>query len=396
VFTYSDDVFQITFPYPVDVISASNSWLMNAKDVRVIDCANALLERWRRLSTDNTISNFFSATIARDEDFKAWFYRGDLWALQEMKALTAEICGSYYHITNAATGEGKAWDAESVCFTVDAPTNFLSYTPYRGTDTQTGYERYYSNTWTLPKGGTNIYTTSAGTIWTNIGGTTGDVITVYSTNTNIEAGRNASDYGFDAFRRVITNMSAVVTTVSWTNNGEVGSQYGRASTGLFWQITDWLPAGTNMQIEASNKLISSPTNEAAATASPHELTGITWDTYDYVTNYIYAVHSIVKSYARTIVPANAASVKFYVQTYNGDNIYDPYNIAPETNNNWRFLETVESPTQGVLTTTATFPNSFSPPLLPWEVSFSLSGDNAGRGWITKAAKAIVEIDFEYK
>jgi hypothetical protein len=210
--------------------------LFNAKDVRTLDSTYACMERWLVLAAGNTTSNFYSAVGSP----RAWFYRSEADNIQSLKSFILNEClGDFYYISSASPLVITAFNESNLCAVANVPTNFLRYTPYRAADgSWRHYGRIYTNTYYLATTGIYELVTSAGTEVAYTNATTNATVTLYSTNTSIQAGYAAVDYGWDGLRRVITNLHTTLGNSQWwagtkyTNHWGYSTNYSNPFTNL--------------------------------------------------------------------------------------------------------------------------------------------------------------------
>jgi hypothetical protein len=208
---------------PIGAIGAQSNVFFNAKDVRSLDCVNALFERYSALHPENNVSNFWEIAIGAGENYRTWFYRAEAANLQSLKdIIQLYMLGNFYTVTNTATNViVTALTESNLCALASVPTNFLRYTPARAADgSWAHYGRFYTNTYFLLSTGIYELVTSAGTEIPYTNSTPSNSVTLYSTNTSIQAGRSLTEYGWDGLRRVITNLHTTVANSQWWTGTE--------------------------------------------------------------------------------------------------------------------------------------------------------------------------------
>lgn len=223
------------FPYPADEgFATSTNVILNAKDIRALDCINGLCERYLAANPDKAASNFWSSALPLDE--VTYYYRYRIW--RDERKIIASLKGAikgtyfpsllekfYYGIpTNSTPTNWVQFTESNLCSLAGVPTNFLTYTPHRAADmshvVSNSYYRIMTNTFTLRQGtnathwATNNLVDSAGNEFF-IMGSNGMIVTRYATNEQIEAGHNITEYGWDGLKRVINLMTATIAQQEW-------------------------------------------------------------------------------------------------------------------------------------------------------------------------------------
>lgn len=285
IWKYDDGYFKGNFPFyfPDEGYGGSNYWVMNAKDIRLIDCSSALLER--HLALGGTSNNFYESILVDTPDFRDWLYRNEVANMATLKTYILANCGSFYYQTNGWTNAIQ-FNETSLCVRANVPTNFFRYTPARSADSaSTIYQRILTNTFVLRQGtnaahvADNILVDSAGIDFTATG-TNGTIVTRYATNTNIQAGKSLGAYGWDGLRRVITNLAVTIKTPTW-GIGYKTNYTGGYSTNFSYDSLSSFYSG----------VIGSPADRAqtisdCVSANPnlpysHLVGSIPWDTWEW-------------------------------------------------------------------------------------------------------------------
>lgn len=415
IYDYDDGTWTLNTPFylPLEggLYGDTNTWLMNAKDVRSIDCVNALFERHLVLGGHET--NFWEEMLGYSEaDVHNWFYRNEAQNIATLKRYISRKLGDFYGTTNNwATATN--YTAVSLCVASSVPTNFLDYTPARAADgSWTHYQRILTNTFILRQGtnathvATNSLIDSAAVQFFAVG-TNGTVITRYATNTSQQAGSNLGAYGFDGLRRVITNLKATAYSGGWTNNGTSNSWVGYSRQfPPSYPIQQIFFAGemegantnahafayTNLMNLVSNAISTYPTER---TVTHWGITTIGGNNYEYVD----AIHTITRSYPWASIPSNGfgADVRFYGKTraaaWPYEYRYNAFNFGV-SNETW-FAAGSGTNTSAVVigsTNTPPFFTSELPDIPPLDVS---DADHVA-GWESGEVKALAIWDFTYK
>jgi hypothetical protein len=197
--------------------SVATQIMANAKDARLIDCTMATRERWCAATGDHPTNFYLSFGMAGDEGFydHHWVYRHEAQNIKSLKAVLKYICTSFGRITYTnSVPVFTNWTVDAICAASSVPSNYFDYTTSRMADMSSGvYPRIYTNIYLL-KYDTNTLINSAGESFTAIG-IAGTYYTNICTNANIQSGSTIDDYGWDGMRRVITNMYATETPVTW-------------------------------------------------------------------------------------------------------------------------------------------------------------------------------------
>jgi hypothetical protein len=262
----------VYWPFPIADASSLTNVMLNAKDVRSLDCISAVCERYLACDATHTVSNFWEEAVPVDDNWidnpRYEIWRDEQRILASLKKYIHNDIGYgeagalqyfYYPIpTNSTPTNWVAFTEATLCARSGVVSNFFRYTPHRAADgSWTHYQRILTNTFVLCQGtnathvATNNLVDSAGIEFTAVG-TNGLTVTRYATNTSIQAGATLADYGWDAFRRVISTLNTTVKTVTWgigsgTNWSKIyGANYGASSTmpvnftaGTYQAQVDW-------------------------------------------------------------------------------------------------------------------------------------------------------------
>lgn len=288
----------ILFPYVLQ--STNYSWVtnvvLNAKEVRAMDCFAALLERHR--ATGGDITNFWEVATPYtvvDGNFTYYLlWRDERLAIRAMKDLlrTYEVDGYYgwgllakFYYPSPANSPTNflAYTETTLAVASGVPTNFFDYTPHRAADgSWTHYQRTLTNTFVLRQGtnaahvATNSLVDSAGIEFTAIG-TNGTTVTRYATNVNQQAGVDLGVYGWDGLRMVISNLNTTVKANGWavgsltnyqaliSNNFSYAALTGFSVHGQIGQSAGTIKADIISAAEEANSnltyLVNNPSND---------------------------------------------------------------------------------------------------------------------------------------
>jgi hypothetical protein len=204
---------------PVGFAYGTNAFLQ-AKDTRGFDCERALMERWFVLGTNNTITNYYTfAQGTLPTGYRmGTSYKDERLALQRCKRAAKNLLPYYY--LQSSNEFPVVCTESSVCTRAGVPTNFLSNTEmYRAPDgTWTPYARIMTSTWTLATTSPGVVTNATVDSWgaaVTLIGTNGQQFSKIITNTAILPGKRAEDYGWDAMKAVITNLTMTARDGAW-------------------------------------------------------------------------------------------------------------------------------------------------------------------------------------
>jgi hypothetical protein len=204
---------------PVGFAYETNAFLQ-AKDTRGFDCERALMERWFVLGTNNTITNYYTfAQGSLPTGYRmGTSYKDERFALQRCKRAAKNLLPYYY--LQSSNEFPVVCTESSVCTRAGVPTNFLSNTEmYRAPDgTWTPYTRIMTSTWTLATTSSGVVTNATVDSWggaVTLIGTNGQQFSKIITNTAILTGKRAEDYGWDAMKAVITNLTMTARNGAW-------------------------------------------------------------------------------------------------------------------------------------------------------------------------------------
>lgn len=229
LFVGDTGVGKIAFPLPILAYNWATNMSLNAKDVRILDGILSVAERLivQYPTTYNPSNVFFvlaydywdSVNRTPDDNYFENFFRNERLTLAGLKSLTADMIddGGWVIKTNAT--QWRTLTKSMVCSNAAVPPNYLDYTPWRALDmTSNAYKRILTNSWTIATTNigavtvTNVDSFSGAHVFT---GTNGQMFSAIVTNSLHASGWAITDYGWDGFRRLITNLSTTVADNSW-------------------------------------------------------------------------------------------------------------------------------------------------------------------------------------
>lgn len=201
---------------------AIQSWTgaVSVSDRMMCDISEILFERATACAPDVLNVPDFARAESKDEFpsvLKAQFYnRTDHtnFLHEAKRALESIIIGyrdlnggsisTYYNTRARAFSGAPRLTVSNVLQAIGAPTNYFEWTPDRDWEGRfTNYTRTVQNQWTLTHDGTSTFRATYGEWFTFIG-TNGQLVSAFSTNNNIVAGRSAADYGMRYFKPIVT------------------------------------------------------------------------------------------------------------------------------------------------------------------------------------------------
>jgi hypothetical protein len=426
IYIYDDGAvyFNSSYVLPTDdwgYVSTSN-WLMNAKDIRAVDCVNALIER--HIALGGSVTNFWAEMLIDwPADVHTWFYRNEVQNLASIKGYISRKLSTFWYTTNNWVTATNLTPS-SLAGIANVPTNFLTYTPARAADgSWKHYQHIMTNTFKLCQGtnsthiATNSLVDSAGINFTAVG-TNGLVITRVATNVNQQAGSDIGAYGWDGTRRVISVMIATAYSGGWTNKGEKNENYGygvRYPSNYptyfppFDPRYDWadsaerLTAMTNAHADQIAMMVAKGSNIISASSSDYPTEGtrdwaLSSTLNTYAEQQATGIHRY--SYPMATIPSNIwsfvpvfytkiASIRDYTP-----NSWTNYSLPASARDGDWLLVSIE-PTGSVFSVVSTtnFPNNYN----PTSHTVWIAGANyISLGWKATEVRALAVWNFEYR
>ncbi len=411
--------------------ATSTNMRVQPKDVRAMDVDAALLERWLVSSPSATVSNYHAA-IDKTSDSEPigvndWLYKSEAKNLWRSKQYVRLMLTNYY------SGSGTTfsnWTESTLCVAAGYPTNFLTSSTNQmvwrnASGSWTPYANIMTSMWTIATASSNVVTNTTVDSWgaeVTLIGTNGQQFSRIITNSMIQAGSRAEDYGWAGVRACITNLHTTVITVAWTNGGITNAMdaFSDDADTNNWNGSFYTPpyagsdaaAISNAQMAAIYAVTTGGT-KSVTTRVPQEIAAWSIDSGYLGTHIFSARQSVYRHYLVASPPKTNIGYTAYflakVGTYANGEVQSVIDFATNsitaTNGGWASFGTTGIVTGRALSST-TFPESFTTngltpaSFIPWwwgggqvidEIMYAIIN-----GWQVKDKKAFARWDFEYK
>jgi len=412
--------------------ATTTNMMVQPKDVRALDVDAALLERWLVSSASATVSNYYTAidkTSTSDPiGENDWLYKSEAKNLWRAKQYVRSMLTNYY--TGSVTTFSPLTEI-TLCEAAGVPTNFLTSSTNQmvwrnASGSWTPYANIMTSTWTIATASSNVVTNTTVDSWgaeVTLIGTNGQQISKIITNSMIQPGKRAEDYGWDGIRACITNMHTTAITVAWTNGGITNAMdaYSSDDDTNNWNGSIYTPpyagsdnaAITNAQAAAIYAWTTGGI-KTVTSGEPREIAAWAWRYKDIGQQSIFSARqSVYRQYLVTIPPKTnigytayfLAKVDVFANNASQNLVEFTTNSISATNGGW-----VAFGSTGVLTgpviSAVSLPESFSTNWLTparYDMDLYYSGQVTDQikmsiinGWQAKDKKAFARWDFRYK
>ena len=210
---------------------------LDAADVWAMDCYQARMERWRMLNPqdDPTAGYPYPAYYSFDLSQRPVYYKSARENLIAHKAWISDNATSFLDpaadqiAALSNTADFAYLTLTGLLSSAGAPTNYLTYTPWRELSGQgIGEGHVVTSSFTIAAAPGETVTNTVSDYCGNavdISGTNGQVVSIVCTNTDVQAGYSTLDYGWK-YAREIVNPLVIVKSYYATAASVSGEMYG--------------------------------------------------------------------------------------------------------------------------------------------------------------------------